>query len=169
MMARGSSLRWLALCAGLLAFTLAGCKTTGKTDTGSSQQTGSEFDQGAVPSGSGQGSSTKVLETIYFDFDRYEIRGDARDTLRANAQAIQGNQGWGVITVEGHCDERGSEEYNLALGERRANAVKRYMVDLGVPSSRLRTVSFGEAKPAVQGHTESAWKYNRRSEFKAGT
>ena len=72
------------------------------------------------------------------------------------------------MTIEGHCDERGSEEYNLALGERRANAVKRYMVDLGVPSSQLRTVSFGEAKPAVVGHDESAWRYNRRTEFKGG-
>ena len=73
----------------------------------------------------------------------------------------------GVITIEGHCDERGSEEYNLALGERRASGVKRYLVDLGVPASRLRTVSFGEAKPAVVGHDESAWRYNRRAEFKS--
>ena len=73
----------------------------------------------------------------------------------------------GVITIEGHCDERGSEEYNLALGERRANGVKRYLVDLGVPSSRLRTVSFGEVKPSVMGHDESAWRHNRRSDFTA--
>ena len=70
--------------------------------------------------------------------------------------------------MEGHCDERGSEEYNLALGDRRAHAVQRSLVDLGVSSSRLRTVSFGEAKPAVQGHNESAWRYNRRSEFTSG-
>ena len=69
------------------------------------------------------------------------------------------------ITIQGNTDERGSEEYNLALGERRATAVTRYLVDLGVPGSRLRTVSFGEAKPAVPGHDESAWRYNRRSDF----
>ena len=69
------------------------------------------------------------------------------------------------MTVEGHCDERGSTEYNLALGERRANAVKRYLVDLGVPSNSLRTVSFGEERAAVQGHDESAWRYNRRADF----
>ena len=82
-----------------------------------------------------------------------------------NASVIKGNADWGQITVEGNTDERGSEEYNLALGERRAMAVKRYLVDLGVPGSRLRTVSFGEAKPAVPGHDESAWRYNRRSDF----
>jgi peptidoglycan-associated lipoprotein len=69
------------------------------------------------------------------------------------------------VTLEGHCDDRGSEEYNLALGERRASAVKRYLVDLGVSASRLRTVSFGEAKPSAAGHDESAWKWNRRVEF----
>ena len=103
------------------------------------------------------------LHTVYFDYDSYEIRSDARPMLRSNAEAV--SESSGVITVEGHCDERGSEEYNLALGERRANAVKRYLVDLGVPSSKIRTVSFGEDRPAVAGHTESAWRYNRRTDF----
>jgi peptidoglycan-associated lipoprotein len=106
---------------------------------------------------------------VYFDYDRAVVRADAQSALRGNAEAISGNTSWGTVTVEGHCDERGSEEYNLALGERRANAVKRYLVDLGVSSSRLRTVSFGESKPAVQGHTESAFRYNRRSEFSSGS
>jgi peptidoglycan-associated lipoprotein len=70
-----------------------------------------------------------------------------------------------MITIEGHCDERGSEEYNLALGERRAAAVRQYLVDSGVSAGKLDTVSFGEAKPAVQGHDESAWRWNRRGEF----
>jgi len=69
------------------------------------------------------------------------------------------------VVIEGHCDERGSEEYNLALGERRADAVRRYMTDLGVPGGRMSTVSFGESRPAVQGHDESAWRYNRRADF----
>ncbi|HEY5657601.1 MAG TPA: peptidoglycan-associated lipoprotein Pal [Myxococcota bacterium] len=103
---------------------------------------------------------------MYFDFDRFDIRADARPVLRANADAI--GKASGVVTIEGHCDERGSSEYNLALGERRANAVKRYLVDLGVSSSKLRTVSFGEERPAVQGHDESAWRYNRRADFAAG-
>ena len=105
------------------------------------------------------------LEVVYFDYDQSNIRSDAAGTLRGNAEAIKQNTSWGQVTIQGNTDERGSEEYNLALGERRATAVQRYLVDLGVPTSRLRTVSFGEAKPAVPGHDESAWRYNRRAEF----
>ena len=105
------------------------------------------------------------LKTIYFDFDKATIRADQRENLQMDAKSIQDQPGVGVITLQGNCDERGSEEYNLALGERRAASVKKYLVDLGVPSSRLKTVSFGESKPAVPGHDESAWKWNRRVDF----
>lgn len=105
------------------------------------------------------------LRTVYFDYNKAEIRPDARAVLKANAEIIIANRQLGSITLQGNCDERGSEEYNLALGERRAASVKQYLVDLGVPSSRLRTVSFGESKPAVMGHTESAWRWNRRTDF----
>ena len=167
-MTRGSMARWPLAAVGLIVFGLAGCQTTKTTETQGSAAapTGSEFEEGAVTPSEGMTSMTN-LGAVYFDFDRYDIRADAKPTLRANADAILANSGDGVITVEGHCDERGSEEYNLALGDRRASGVKRYLVDLGVPSSRLRTVSFGEAKPAVVGHDESAWRYNRRSEFKS--
>jgi peptidoglycan-associated lipoprotein len=165
--------RWALAAAGLIVFGLAGCQTT-KTETTETQSpsetpTGSEFEQGAVTpsSPSDEMISMADLGAVYFAYDRYDIREDAKPTLRANADAIQANSGEGVITIEGHCDERGSEEYNLALGDRRASGVKRYLVDLGVSASRLRTVSFGEAKPAVVGHDESAWRYNRRSEFKS--
>ena len=107
--------------------------------------------------------ATLELGTIYFDFDRSEIRADARTVLRANAETLR--SAGKNITIEGHCDERGDEEYNLALGERRANAVKKYLVNLGVDSGQLRTISYGEAKPAVVGHTEEAWQWNRRAEF----
>ena len=168
-MKRVAIARWAAVAAGLLAFALVGCKSTGSSESDSSSQTGSEFDQGAVGTTDSGSRKPVALETVYFDYDSYSIRPDARSALGKNAKAIQENAAWGVITVEGHTDERGSEEYNLALGERRANASKRYLVDMGVPASRLRTVSFGEARPAVPGHDESAWRYNRRSEFKAGT
>jgi peptidoglycan-associated lipoprotein len=108
------------------------------------------------------------LGPVYFDYDRFNIRDDAKAALASNAKAIKDNAGWGVVTIEGHCDERGSEEYNIALGELRARAVKQYLSDLGVSSGRLDVVSFGEAKPAVMGHDESAWRYNRRSEFSGG-
>ena len=166
-MTRGAMARWGMAAVGLIVFGLAGCTTT-KTEeqTTPATPTGTEFKEGpATPSE--PGAAMSELKPVYFDFDRYDIRADAKPTLRADADAILASGGTGVITVEGHCDERGSEEYNLALGERRANAVKRYLVDLGVPASRLRTVSFGEAKPAVVGHDESAWRYNRRSEFKS--
>ena len=103
------------------------------------------------------------LGTVYFVYDSAALRSDATGTLKKNGDAMRGATD-AVVTLEGHCDERGSEEYNLALGERRAEAVRKYLVDLGIPGSRLRVVSFGEAKPAVMGHDESAWKWNRRVE-----
>ncbi len=160
--------RWALAAVSLIVFGLAGCQTTKTTETESptATPTGSEFEEGGVAPSSATTSMTD-LEAVYFAYDRYDIRADEKPKLRANADAILANSSGGVITVEGHCDERGSEEYNLALGDRRASGVKRYLVDLGVPASRLRTVSFGEAKPAVVGHDESAWRYNRRSEFKS--
>ncbi len=103
------------------------------------------------------------LGSVYFDYDSAVLRADATGTLKKNADTMRGAPDV-VVTLEGHTDERGTEEYNLALGERRAQAVRAYLVDLGIPASRLRVVSFGEAKPAVMGHDESAWKWNRRVE-----
>jgi peptidoglycan-associated lipoprotein len=108
-----------------------------------------------------------TLAPIYFDTDRALLRAEARETLKRHASVIQQHPEWGVVTVEGHCDERGSEEYNLALGGRRAAAVARYLADLGVPSSRLETRTYGEALPAVAGHDEGAWSQNRRSELRS--
>jgi peptidoglycan-associated lipoprotein len=111
------------------------------------------------------GRGAPELAPVYFDTDEALLRVDARQALKAHAQAIQRHPEWGVVTIEGHCDERGSQEYNLALGGRRAAAVVRYLTDLGVPESRLETRSFGEEHPAVAGHDESAWQKNRRSEL----
>jgi len=160
----------IVIVVGAIALGFAGCasKQAGNADDMSGQDagTGSEFDDGSLGQGSSVSTSTlSDLETVYFDFDKSSIRNDSAGVLRNNAGVIKENADWGQITVEGNTDERGSEEYNLALGERRAVAVKRYLVDLGVPTTRLRTVSFGEAKPAVPGHDESAWRYNRRSDF----
>jgi len=105
------------------------------------------------------------LKTIYFEFDRWELKDDARSALKSDAQYLQASAEQAVVTVAGHCDERGSEEYNLALGDRRAAAVKRYLVDLGIPDSRVRTLSYGEERPAVAGSTEAAWSRNRRAEL----
>ena len=105
-----------------------------------------------------------VLKTIYFDFDRYSIRDEFKEALRQNTQWIKDHPGFNVV-VEGHCDERGTGEYNLALGDRRASTTKQYLASLGVSSSRLRTLSYGEERPAVDGHDESAWSRNRRANF----
>jgi peptidoglycan-associated lipoprotein len=105
------------------------------------------------------------LEPVYFDTDQAVLRADARVSLEARAETIRQHPELGTVTIQGHCDERGSEEYNLALGERRAVVVKRYLVDLGVPAPRLETTTYGESRPAVSGHDENAWRYNRRSEF----
>lgn len=152
-----------------------GCALFGGSDDESMNGgAGTEFDSGGNGYGSGDGMDrdgemagrVAELETIYFDYDRAVIRDDQKPTLRQNASAIKNRDEWRQVVIEGHCDERGSEEYNLALGERRANTVKRYLVDTGVTSARLDTVSFGESRPAVQGHDESAWKWNRRAEFR---
>src|SRR5262245_6480089 len=167
-MKAGAGVRGLVLAGVLLSLAAAGCRSTGSgKEGGEGGVTGSEFDDGGMAGQdqAGQRGRAIGLETVYFDYDSYQIRDDAKPLLKGNAQTISGKPQWPMIVIEGHCDERGSEEYNLALGERRAQQVKRYLVDLGVPANRLDTVSFGEANPAVQGHDEAAWRYNRRSEF----
>ncbi len=101
---------------------------------------------------------------VYFGFDRSEIRPEFKDILNAHAAYLVANPQARVV-LEGHCDERGTVEYNLALGERRANTVKRYLVVQGVNPSQLESVSFGEERPAVVGSDDSAWSKNRRTEI----
>lgn len=106
-----------------------------------------------------------TVNRIYFDFDKYDLKDSSKEVLKAKAAILKKYAGWKML-IEGHCDERGTEEYNLALGERRARAAYEFLVVLGVPSSRLKLVSFGEERPADAGHTETAWAKNRRCEFK---
>jgi peptidoglycan-associated lipoprotein len=105
-----------------------------------------------------------VLKTIYFDFDQYNIKDEFKQTLRQNADWIRDHPEFNVV-IEGHCDERGTNEYNLALGDRRAGSTRQYLTSLGVPANRLRTITYGEERPAVNGHDESAWSRNRRAQF----
>lgn len=104
------------------------------------------------------------LFTVYFDFDNYSIRDNDAENLAKNARWLGLNQSVKVI-VEGHADERGDEEYNLALGDKRAQSVKRYLNDLGISPERLDVISYGEERPAASGHDEDAWSKNRRAEF----
>lgn len=105
-----------------------------------------------------------TLETIHFDFDSSELREPDRNILTINAGILM-NKLKGNVQVEGHCDERGSAEYNLALGERRARGAMKYLVTLGVPDDRLSIISYGKEKPIDPGHDEEAWAKNRRAEF----
>jgi peptidoglycan-associated lipoprotein len=101
---------------------------------------------------------------VYFDLDSEELSGDARATLDAKLPILRANAPL-RLRIAGHADERGSDEYNLALGQRRAAAVKRYLTDQGIDGARIDIVSFGEERPAVTGENEEAWRMNRRAEF----
>ena len=103
-------------------------------------------------------------EKIYFDFDSSELKSDAQEILTKKATWLKANGDY-KLKIEGNCDERGSTEYNLALGARRAEAAAKFLNALGISSDRTTTVSFGEEKPAVEGHNEAAWSQNRRDEF----
>lgn len=105
-----------------------------------------------------------LIGDVYFDFDRAELRPEAREQLAQNAQWLRENPGY-AATIEGHCDERGTNEYNLALGERRATAARSYVVSLGVGENRLQTISYGEERPVCTESTESCWQRNRRAHF----
>ena len=106
-----------------------------------------------------------ALENIYFDFDKSDLLQDARNVLEKNAEVLMKVRPSIKVQISGNCDERGSDEYNLALGDRRAKAAERYLVNLGVPAGRLSTISYGSEKPAVDGHDEASWSKNRRDEF----
>jgi peptidoglycan-associated lipoprotein len=101
------------------------------------------------------------LKIVYFDFDKYDIKPEFRDAIKYNADTLNKDKNV-KVTIEGHCDERGSTEYNLALGERRATAVQKALVSQGVAGNRLKIVSYGEERPVDQGHDEAAWAKNRR-------
>ena len=105
-----------------------------------------------------------TVKDIFFDFDQSVIREDSRKTLADNIQWLRANAA-AKVTIEGHCDERGSSEYNLALGERRGRVTRDYLVAAGINASRITTISYGKERPFVLGHDESAWKWNRRAHF----
>lgn len=105
-----------------------------------------------------------VLKPVFFDLDSSEVNAASQQVLQENADVMRRNARW-QITIEGHCDERGTAEYNLALGERRALAARTYLLSLGIPAERVRTVSYGKEFPFDQGHDESAWSKNRRAHF----
>lgn len=112
-----------------------------------------------------QAKSTLTDDKVFFEFDKFDLKDQYRDILKKKAEILKKYPQVKVL-IEGHCDERGTEEYNLALGERRARAAYDFLVLLGVNASQLEMVSYGEERPAVKGSNEAAWAQNRRCEFK---
>ena len=168
-------LAWLAMIAAALLF--AGCSSTGTRDENAGNAGGGadvvEGGSGAQTSGAQQGGATAgnpledpnsplSVRKIYFDFDKSNIRPEFYDVLRAHAAYLVAHPSTN-LTIEGHCDERGSREYNIGLGERRANSVKQFLEAEGVNPSQLNTVSYGEERPEALGHNEAAWAKNRRA------
>jgi len=144
---------------------LAACESTpsntaSTTNTGTTATTGGGG--GGITSGSVQDFTVNVGDRVFFDTNKYDLRPDARATLDKQAAWLKQYPKY-AITVEGHCDERGTREYNMALGERRATAAKNYLVNLGVPAARIKTISYGKERPVALGHNEDAWKQNRRA------
>lgn len=108
--------------------------------------------------------ASSPLKDIYFEYDRYDLNADARTVLRANADWLKSNPN-ARVEIEGHCDERGTNEYNLALGAKRAQSTREYLTTLGVAAPRLSTISYGEEIPVCREQEESCWKQNRRARF----
>lgn len=170
-------MRSLAVAASLAV--LAGCSSTGGTQDGSMDGTGAAGGVGTGTAGSGQVSGTGMgtngagqmastgipdVRTIYFDYDSDTIRPEFESVVNAHASYLAGNPNARVI-LQGHTDERGTREYNLALGERRAGAVQRYLSLRGVSPSQVEVVSYGEERPAVRGSNEDSFAQNRRVVF----
>lgn len=170
--------RVLLLAAVAGALTLAGCskkpaesdvtKVTpnpdgpATTNDGSGKNGSGADNPSARESGSGADAG---LKDVFFAYDDYSLTGEAREALVSTAGYLREMAALRVM-VEGHCDERGTVEYNLALGQRRADAARGYLVDLGIEGGRLSTISFGEERPFAEGHDESAWSQNRRAHFR---
>lgn len=170
-------LRWIA-CP-ILAFTLASCSSPTKTTTGDGDNTGIE-DGAITPDNEGDiaadtGTPEVRLENVggyeygtwspvHFDYDSAAIRADDRHTLEEIAAWMKQNPGKKIM-IAGNCDERGTTEYNLALGQRRASSARAYLVRLGAPAKDIGTISYGEERPVDPAHNNDAWAKNRRDEF----
>ena len=140
------------------------CSTTNK-ETAKSQGSGSESEVSAeidsIKAGSQEDLIVNVGDRVFFDYNSSELDADAQELLQDQVAWMKQNNA--SVTVEGHCDERGTREYNLALGEKRAQAVKNYLIGLGVSASNVSTISYGKERPAVVGSNDGAWGQNRRS------
>ena len=186
-MKKKALLVWMVLaiaCSSLLLMTSCAKKQIGAGQGQEAAQVAAEGQEGAGSGDAGYADREKQRQAelealrqkqleieafesvnIYFDFDKSELKTDAQIALKNKATWLDKNADYGV-RIEGHCDERGTNEYNLALGERRANAARDFLMSLGVAGDRIKTISYGEERPADADHNEAAWARNRRDEFK---
>ena len=160
----------------LLVFFLAACSTTPKdtadssgsgstsssSDVSSSGSDSTSSDSASIEPGSQEDLIVNVGDRVFFNYDSFELDSDAQELLQDQVAWLKQHSGVSVI-IEGHCDERGTREYNLALGEKRAQSVKNYLIGLGISSDRVSTISYGKERPAVVGSNDGAWAQNRRS------
>ena len=155
----------------LLAVFLAACSTTkedaatstsGSSSSSSDSVASSDDESSSIVPGSQEDLIVNVGDRVFFGYDSAELDSDAQELLQDQVAWLKQYPDVS-ITVEGHCDERGTREYNLALGEKRAQAVKNYLMSLGVAATRVSTISYGKERPAVVGSNEGAWSQNRRS------
>jgi peptidoglycan-associated lipoprotein len=152
--------RYFVLMAALLS--LAACATNKQPETAAAPQT--ETSTAATASSAQAQADQLAKESVYFDFDKSNIKPEFEDTVKKQADFLKANKN-DTVTLAGNCDERGSTEYNLALGERRAFSVERALKTLGVPADQMKTISYGESKPRLTCHEEKCWKENRRVDF----
>jgi peptidoglycan-associated lipoprotein len=152
------------LMIGLIA---VGCSTKPKNSQDNAAATSADGSNAGLSlelNGDSDSNKAGGLKTVYFGYDSSNLDSSAKETLKSNADFMNSN-GSVDIQVEGHCDERGGRQYNLALGERRAKAVRDHLVAMGVAAKRVSVVSYGNERPASEGHDESAWSKNRRGNF----
>jgi peptidoglycan-associated lipoprotein len=160
-------MKFKILTAAAAALLLAACSSTPEQSsaTDGSSTTGTSTTNSATAStvtpGTLQDFVQNVGDRVFFSYDRYDLTPEAQATLQKQAAWLK-SYPQATVVVEGHCDERGTREYNLALGERRAAPVANYLVALGIDANRIQTISYGKERPAVDGHDETAWAQNRR-------
>ncbi|MFT5701201.1 MAG: peptidoglycan-associated lipoprotein [Desulforhopalus sp.] len=155
------------LCVSLL--TLTGCGSKTNSDEGmkvadAGEAMGAEESLDSVPRGTSEGRTSEGMLPVYFNFDSSDVQGDQVPRVEVNAEFSKNNPEL-AIRIEGNCDARGTNEYNMALGERRALNAKKYLVNLGADEAKLTTVSYGEERMLLHGHDELSWAQNRRADF----
>ncbi len=172
-------MKWvlIGLMASMLAFLGLGCPKPAYVPPGSEEVEGAPSEESTpayeevtkdpyIDEKEVQASDVPIeLMNIYFDFDKYNIGPEMREILKENYSRLQQNRPGAEILIEGHCDQRGTVEYNLALGQKRANSARDYLLSLGMAPGKVNTISYGEEMPEVSGSSESAWSKNRRAHF----